>query len=113
MVFKFVMQPCLCYAHYINMVIEFVKIVLEGTGVEHGNTELSFYTLAMGFGGWDLDNERVAPQVGALNLDHHETWDGQSSLPFFSASLELLTSLCQFLPFFFLFFLFFLRSMGR
>ncbi len=42
MVFKFVMQPCLCYAYYVNMVIEFVKIVLEGTGVEHGNTELSF-----------------------------------------------------------------------
>ncbi len=47
-----------------------------------------------------MDNEWVAPQVGALNLDHHETLDGQSSLPFFSACLELLTSLCQFLPFY-------------
>ncbi len=55
----------------------------------------------VGLGGWDLDNEWVAPQLGALNLDNHETLDGQSSLPFFSACLELLTSLCQFRPFFF------------
>ncbi len=45
-----------------------------------------------------MDNEWVAPQVGALNLDHHETLNDQSSVP---ACLELLTNLCQFLPFFF------------
>ncbi len=48
-----------------------------------------------------MDNEWVAPQVGALNLEHHEVLDSQSSLPLFSTCLELLTSLCQFLPFFF------------
>ncbi len=48
-----------------------------------------------------MDKEWVAPQVGALNLDYHEVLDGQSSLPFFSACLELLMSLCQLLPFFF------------
>ncbi len=31
-------------------VIEFVKFAHEGTGVEHGNTELSFYALAVGLG---------------------------------------------------------------
>ncbi len=41
------------------------------------------------------------PLVGELNLDHHVTLDGQSSLPFFSSCVELLTSLCQFLPFFY------------
>ncbi len=48
-----------------------------------------------------MDNEWVAPQVGALNLDHHETLDDQPSFPLFPACLELLTNLCQFLPFFF------------
>ncbi len=48
-----------------------------------------------------MDNERVAPQVGALNLDHHETLDDQSSFLLCPVCLELLTSLCQFLPFFF------------
>ncbi len=48
-----------------------------------------------------MDNEWVAPQVGALTLAHYETLDGQSSLPFFSACLELLASLCQFLLFYF------------
>ncbi len=48
-----------------------------------------------------MDNEWVAPQVGSLNLDHHETLDDQPSLPLFQACLELLTNLCQFLPFFF------------
>ncbi len=48
-----------------------------------------------------MDNEWVAPQVGALNLDHHETMDDQSSFPLFPACLELLTNLCQFPPFFF------------
>ncbi len=48
-----------------------------------------------------MDNEWVAPLVGALNLDHHETLDDQSSFPLFPACLELRTNLCQFLPFFF------------
>ncbi len=50
-------------------VIEFDKFVHEGTGVEHGNTELSFYAFGGGVGGWDLDNEWVAPQVGGLTRD--------------------------------------------
>ncbi len=48
-----------------------------------------------------MDNEWVTPQVGALNLDHHETLDDQSSFPLFPACLGLLTKLRQFLPFFF------------
>ncbi len=63
-------------------VIGFVRFVYEGTGVEHGNTELSFLRVGGGVRGWDLDNEWVTPLAGALNLDHHETLDGQSSLPF-------------------------------
>ncbi len=47
-----------------------------------------------------MDNEWVAPQVGALNLDHHETLDDQSSFPLFPAWFELRTNFCQFLPFF-------------
>ncbi len=37
-----------------------------------------------------MDNEWVAPQVGTLNLDHHETLDDQPSFPLFPACLELL-----------------------
>ncbi len=48
-----------------------------------------------------MDNEWVAPQVGTLNLDHHETLNDQSSFPLFPACLELLTNLWQFLHFFF------------
>ncbi len=48
-----------------------------------------------------MDNEWVAPQVGTLYLDPHETLNDQSSFPHFPACLELLTNICQFLPFFF------------
>ncbi len=42
---------------------------------------MAIHSVGGGIGGWDLDNEWVTPQVRALNLGHHETWDGQSSLP--------------------------------
>ncbi len=48
-----------------------------------------------------MDNEWVAPQVGTLNLDHLETLNDQCSFSLFPTCLELLTNLCQFLPFFF------------
>ncbi len=41
-------------------IIEFVKFVHEGTGVEYGNTELSFYVLAVGLGAgtWIMNGSR-------------------------------------------------------
>ncbi len=33
-----------------DKVIEFVNIVHEGTSAEHGNTQMSFYALAVGLG---------------------------------------------------------------
>ncbi len=45
---------------------------------------MAIHSVGGGIGGWDLDYEWVTPLVRALNLGHHETWDGQSSLPFFS-----------------------------
>ncbi len=40
--------------------IEFVKFVHVGTGVEHGNTELSFYALVVGLGAgtWIMNGSR-------------------------------------------------------
>ncbi len=48
-----------------------------------------------------MDNEWVAPQVGSWNIDQHENMDDHSSFPPLPAGRELLTNLCQFLPFFF------------
>ncbi len=48
-----------------------------------------------------MDNKWVTPQAWTLNLDNYETLNNPSSFPLLPACLELLTSLCQFLPFFF------------
>ncbi len=56
-----------------------------------------FLRVVGGFGGWDLENGWISPQLGELNPDHNETLNGQSSLPHIKPRLELLTSAFQLL----------------
>ncbi len=89
MALEFVRQPSLCNAHNIN-----VRSAILFMGEPSLNiSAIPNCVFMRGRWGWG------SPQVGALNLDHHEAIDGQSFLHFFFTCLELTWILCQ-LPYF-------------